>query len=119
MVVDLVKKTVRPEFLNRIDETIMFTPLDKNEIRQIVSLQLNSIKKMLKENNIKIDFTEKAIDFIVNEGYDPQFGARPIKRTIQRYILNDLSKAILAQNISNEDLIVVDCENDSLVFKNK
>ncbi|MBQ8055695.1 MAG: ATP-dependent chaperone ClpB [Paludibacteraceae bacterium] len=119
MVVDLLKKTVRPEFLNRIDETIMFTPLDKNEIRQIVSLQLNSIKKMLKENNIKIDFTEKAIDFIVNEGYDPQFGARPIKRTIQRYILNDLSKAILAQNISNEDLIVVDCENDSLVFKNK
>ena len=117
-VMDLLKKTIRPEFLNRIDEIIMFTPLNEEEIRQIVSLQLNGVKKMLAENGITLAFTDAALDFISHEGYDPQFGARPVKRVIQRYVLNELSKEILSGHVNRENAITIDREGDKLVFKN-
>ena len=94
-VLELLKKTIRPEFLNRIDDIIMFTPLNEEEIRKIVSLQLNSVKKMLATNGVALDFTNEAVDFIADKGFDPQFGARPVKRVIQKYVLNELSKALL------------------------
>ncbi len=117
-VLELLKKSIRPEFLNRIDEIIMFTPLNEEEIRQIVSLQLNGVKKMLAENGITLAFTDAALDFISHEGYDPQFGARPVKRVIQRYVLNELSKEILSGHVNRENAITIDREGDKLVFKN-
>jgi len=117
-VLDLLKKTIRPEFLNRIDEVVMFTPLDEAEIRRIVVLQLNSLKEMLAKNDIMLNFTEEALHFISEEGYDPQFGARPVKRVIQRYILNELSKEILAAHIDKSRPITIDKEGDTLVFRN-
>mgnify|MGYP000517889705 FL=1 len=96
-VLELLKKTIRPEFLNRIDDIIMFTPLNEEEIRKIVSLQLNSVKKMLATNGVALDFTNEAVDFIADKGFDPQFGARPVKRVIQKYVLNELSKALLVE----------------------
>lgn len=117
-VMELLKKTIRPEFLNRIDEIIMFTPLSENEIRQIVRLQLNGVRKMLDQNGIKLEFTDKALDFISHEGYDPQFGARPVKRVIQRYVLNELSKQILSGKVDREHPIVIDAQAGDLVFKN-
>ena len=118
-VLDLLKQTIRPEFLNRIDEIIMFTPLNETEIREIVNIQLHGIEKMLSENGIQLQFTDKAIDFIAEEGYDPQFGARPVKRAIQKYVLNNLSKEILAQHINKSKPIIIDREFDALVFKNE
>lgn len=119
-VMDLLKKTVRPEFLNRIDEIIMFTPLNEDEIRQIVKLQLNGVKKMVGQNGIDLEFTDAALDFISHEGYDPQFGARPVKRVIQRYVLNELSKQILSGKVDREHPIVIDRESsgDGLIFTN-
>jgi ATP-dependent Clp protease ATP-binding subunit ClpB len=117
-VFDLLKQTIRPEFLNRIDEVIMFTPLSKAEISQIVLLQFNSLKKRLVGMDINISITPAAIDWIAQAGFDPLFGARPIKRALQRYLINDLSKSLLADEISKEDEIVVDVENDKLVFRN-
>ena len=119
-VMDLLKKTIRPEFLNRIDEIIMFTPLNEDEIRQIVKLQLNGVKKMVGQNGIDLEFTDAALDFISHEGYDPQFGARPVKRVIQRYVLNELSKQILSGKVDREHPIVIDRENsgDGLIFTN-
>ena len=117
-VMDLLKKTIRPEFLNRIDEIIMFTPLNENEIRQIVKLQLNSVKKMVEQNGIELKFTDAALDFISHEGYDPQFGARPVKRVIQRYVLNELSKQILSGKVKREHPIVIDRDGDGLKFTN-
>ncbi len=117
-VMDMLKKTIRPEFLNRIDETIMFTPLSKDEIRQIVTLQINSVKKMLADNNVELTVTDNATDFIAEAGYDPEFGARPVKRVIQRLILNDLSKKLLAGEVDATHPIVVDAVNNQLVFKN-
>ena len=117
-VLELLKKSIRPEFLNRIDEIIMFTPLNEEEIRQIVSLQLNGVKKMLAENGITLAFTDAALDFISHEGYDPQFGARPVKRVIQRYVLNELSKEILSGHVNRENAITIDREGDKLIFKN-
>lgn len=117
-VLELLKKTIRPEFLNRIDDIIMFTPLSEDEIRQIVSLQLNSVKSMLDKNGIKLDFTDAAVSFISHEGYDPQFGARPVKRVIQRYVLNELSKEILSGNVNRENSILIDIDGDRLVFRN-
>ncbi len=114
----MLKKTIRPEFLNRIDETIMFTPLSKDEIRQIVTLQINSVKKMLADNNVELTVTDNATDFIAEAGYDPEFGARPVKRVIQRLILNDLSKKLLAGEVDATHPIVVDAINNQLVFKN-
>lgn len=115
---NMLKKTIRPEFLNRIDETIMFTPLDESEIKQIVRLQIDSIANMLRENGIELQPTERAIDFIAKAGFDPEFGARPIKRAIQRYLLNDLSKQILGGNVNKEGLITVDSDGNSLIFRN-
>ena len=119
-VMDLLKKSIRPEFLNRIDEIIMFTPLNEDEIRQIVKLQLNGVKKMVGQNGIDLEFTDAALDFISHEGYDPQFGARPVKRVIQRYVLNELSKQILSGKVDREHPIVIDRESsgDGLIFTN-
>ena len=117
-VLEMLKQTIRPEFLNRIDEVIMFAPLDKGEIEQIVSLQLNQVTKMLKANNISLEFSQKAIDFIAHEGYDPQFGARPVKRVIQKYVLNELSKKILAQQVDNTKPIRIDAVDNHLFFNN-
>ena len=117
-VLDLLKKTIRSEFLNRIDEIIMFTPLNESEIRQIVTLQLNGVKKMLDKNGISLEFTDAALDFISHEGFDPQFGARPVKRVIQKYVLNELSKEILSGHVNRDKAIVIDCVNGELVFKN-
>lgn len=117
-VLELLKKTIRPEFLNRIDEIIMFTPLNEKEIREIVGLQLNAVKKMVEKNGIDLQFTDAALDFISHEGYDPQFGARPVKRVIQRYVLNELSKEILSGHVDRSRPIVIDRANDGLIFKN-
>ena len=117
-VLELLKKTIRPEFLNRIDDIIMFTPLNEEEIRQIVSLQLNSVKKMLAQNGVALNFTDIALDFITEKGYDPQFGARPVKRVIQRYVLNELSKALLSGKIDKNHVITIDSNGHELIFKN-
>ncbi len=117
-VLELLKKTIRPEFLNRIDEIIMFTPLNEKEIREIVGLQLNTVKKMVEKNGIDLQFTDAALDFISHEGYDPQFGARPVKRVIQRYVLNELSKEILSGHVDRSRPIVIDRVNDGLIFRN-
>lgn len=117
-VMDRLKQIIRPEFLNRIDETVMFTPLDKKEILEIVSLQVNSVKKMLASNGITLDVTKPALDLLAEDGYDPEFGARPVKRTIQRMVLNQLSKDILAQKVNREHPIMIDRDGDDLVFKN-
>ena len=118
-VFDLLKKTIRPEFLNRIDEIIMFKPLTKEEIKKIVKLQFELIKRMLAQNDIKISITDKAIDHIAEMGYDPQFGARPIKRIMQRNILNELSKMILAGKVVKDSAINIDFKDNKLVFENK
>ncbi|MDR1730407.1 MAG: ATP-dependent chaperone ClpB [Prevotellaceae bacterium] len=117
-VFELLKQTIRPEFLNRIDELIMFTPLNRKEILEIVRMQIKGIEKMLGQNGVKLIVTEKAVDFIAQEGYDPQFGARPVKRIIQRYLLNQLSKELIAQNINKDKPITIDMEGEELKFKN-
>ena len=117
-VLDLLKKTIRPEFLNRIDETIMFTPLDESEIRSIVQLQLNIVKRQLAENGIELQFTDAAINLIAEEGFDPQYGARPVKRVIQRHVLNPLSKDILAGKINHGKPVLVDAVEGLLWFSN-
>ena len=117
-VLELLKKTIRPEFLNRIDETIMFQPLKKSEIRRIVELQVKGVANMLKDNGIELRLTDSAIDFLADVGFDPEFGARPVKRAIQHLLLNDLSKQILAGTVNREKPIVVDYQNEKLVFEN-
>jgi len=117
-VFELLKQTIKPEFLNRIDELIMFTPLSQSEIQKIVHLQLNGIIRQLEDNGVKLDVTEKAIHWIAQIGYDPQFGARPVKRVLQRYLLNELSKKLIAQDIDKSKPIVVDENEDHLVFRN-
>ena len=117
-VLDLLKKTIRPEFLNRIDDIIMFTPLNQKEIRSIVNLQLNSVKKMLAENSVTLDFTDAALDLIADKGYDPQFGARPVKRVIQKMVLNELSKELLGGRVNRERPIVIDRQGEQLIFRN-
>ena len=117
-VMELLKKTIRPEFLNRIDETIMFTPLNETEIRQIVNLQLRGVSEMLASNGITLTFTEEALSFIAREGYDPQFGARPVKRVIQRKILNQLSKDLIAGTVDKTKPIIIDAIDDVIFFKN-
>jgi ATP-dependent Clp protease ATP-binding subunit ClpB len=96
----------------------MFTPLNENEIKDIVRLQLSSVTKMLKEAGITLEITDKAIDFIASEGFDPEFGARPVKRAIQRYLLNDLSKKILAGSVDRNEPVIVDSDNNTLVYRN-
>ena len=117
-VLEMLKKTIRPEFLNRIDETIMFLPLTQDQIRQVVRLQINGITKMLEGNGVTLQLTDAAVDFLAKAGFDPEFGARPVKRAIQRYLLNDLSKTMLAQNIDRTKPIVVDAGSDGLTFRN-
>ena len=117
-VMEMLKKTIRPEFLNRIDETIMFLPLTKDEIAQVVSLQMNAVKKMLEPQGFTLNVTDAAIRYLADAGYDPEFGARPVKRAIQRLVLNDLSKKILAEEVSREKPIVIDANGAGLQFRN-
>ena len=117
-VLELLKKTIRPEFLNRIDDIIMFTPLNEEEIRKIVTLQLDSVKKMLAQNGIALDFTDAALAFISDKGFDPQFGARPVKRVIQKYVLNELSKELLGGTVNKDRPITIDSDGMGLGFKN-
>jgi ATP-dependent Clp protease ATP-binding subunit ClpB len=118
-VLGLLKQSVRPEFLNRIDDIIMFTPLSKIEIKQIVILQLKGLTKMLAKQHITLDATEEAIDYIAKLGYDPQYGARPVKRVIQKEVLNKLSKDILSGEVTVDSIILLDSFNDQLVFRNE
>jgi ATP-dependent Clp protease ATP-binding subunit ClpB len=118
-VLGLLKQTVRPEFINRIDEIVMFTPLTNANIAQIVGLQLKSVKKMLALQGITLDATPEAIDYLSEKGYDPQFGARPVKRVIQRDVLNQLSKEILAGTITTDSIVLIDAFDGKLVFRNQ
>ncbi len=117
-VIEMLKQTIRPEFLNRIDETIMFTPLNEAEIEEIVGLQIEGIKKMLAKNGVQLEVTPSALRYLAEEGYDPEFGARPVKRAIHRLVLNQLSKDILAQKVDKDNPIVIDTDGDKgLIFK--
>jgi len=118
-VLDLLKQSVRPEFLNRIDDVVMFTPLSKDNIKKIVGLQLNGLKKILMKQGITIDATEQAIEYIAKIGFDPQYGARPVKRTIQKEVLNILSKEILAEKIKTDSIILLDQFDNKLIFRNQ
>ena len=118
-VLGLLKQSVRPEFLNRIDDIIMFTPLSKKDIRSIVELQLNSVKKMVAKQNITIDATDEAITYLAQKGYQPEFGARPVKRVIQKEVLNALSKEILSGKVTTDSIILLDAFDDKLVFRNQ
>ena len=117
-VFDLMKQTIRPEFLNRIDEIVMFTPLTRDDVRQIVVLQIRQIDEMLARNGIRLEVTDRAVDWLSREGYDPMFGARPVKRTLQRYLVNELSKEILSGNVDRNSVIAVDAGEGGLVFGN-
>jgi ATP-dependent Clp protease ATP-binding subunit ClpB len=116
-VLELLKQTIRPEFLNRIDETIMFTPLSKNHLRGIVEIQLNNLKALLAEKDIQMHITADAFDWICTAGYDPQFGARPVKRVIQKQVLNELSKALLSKTIDVSSVVVMDVFDSKIVFR--
>lgn len=117
-VLELLKQQIRPEFLNRIDEIIMFTPLNEQEIEEIVGLQIKSIQRMLAKNGVTLEVTPKALKFLAEEGYDPEFGARPVKRVIHRMVLNQLSKDILGQKVDREKPIVIDYDGNDIVFRN-
>ena len=117
-VMDMLKQTIRPEFLNRIDEIIMFTPLDEEQIRQIVAMQLVGVKKMLAKNGITLEVTDAAVTLLGRVGYDPEFGARPVKRAIQSMVLNQLSKDIIAMKVNRDRPIIIDADGDHLIFKN-
>ena len=117
-VMNMLKQTIRPEFLNRIDETIMFLPLTQEQIAGVVRLQLERAKEMLMPQGLVLTWTESAVKHLAEIGYDPEFGARPVKRAIQHYVLNDLSKSILAGTVNREKPINIDYYNGALVFKN-
>jgi ATP-dependent Clp protease ATP-binding subunit ClpB len=114
----LLKQTIRPEFLNRIDETIMFVPLSENDILEIVRLQLLGLAKLLLKNNIQLDFTNEAVEYIAKLGYDPQFGARPVKRVLQKNVLNELSKQLLEGKVKPDSAIILDQFEGQFVFRN-
>lgn len=119
-VIELMKKTLRPEFINRIDEIVMFQPLSKREIRSIVNMQIDNLNKLLSQQDLKVEFTPYAIDLLVDMGYEPMYGARPLKRVMQRSILNELSKYILSGNVERQGTIMVDSlEDGKFVFFNK
>jgi ATP-dependent Clp protease ATP-binding subunit ClpB len=118
-VLTLLKSTIRPEFLNRIDEVIVFKPLDRDEIKEIVMIQFRMLQNLLAKNRITITITDPAVDYIADAGFDPQFGARPIKRVIQRNLMNELSKMILAGEVNRESEIEIDFRDGKLLFKNK
>jgi ATP-dependent Clp protease ATP-binding subunit ClpB len=116
---ELLKKSIRPEFLNRIDEIIMFEPLSRDYVNKIVELQLQQVAQRLAEQNITLEYTAEAVECIAQKGYDPQFGARPVKRVIQRLILNELSKQIIAGKVNKEVPIIIDCfDENEIVFRN-
>ena len=117
-VMEMLKKTIRPEFLNRIDDIIMFLPLTKHEIAEVVTLQLKRVAKMLEQQGFNLKWTDRAVDYLANVGYDPEFGARPVKRAIQDYVLNDLSRKLLAEQVVREKPITVDADNHGLLFRN-
>lgn len=117
-VLELLKQTIRPEFLNRIDETIMFTPLNAQEIRQIVEMQIASVQRLLQSSGIELNVTAEAISFLAQAGFDPEFGARPVKRAIQRLVLNQLSKDIISQKVNREKPITISTDNNMLIFSN-
>ncbi|MBR5928961.1 MAG: ATP-dependent chaperone ClpB [Prevotella sp.] len=114
----MLKQTIRPEFLNRIDETIMFLPLTQQEIADVVTLQMKQVQKMLKDQDIQLEWTQPAIDYLTEVGFDPEFGARPVKRAIQHYVLNDLSKKLLAGDVNRDKAIIIDCFGEGLIFRN-
>lgn len=118
-VMNLLRQTIRPEFLNRVDEIIMFQPLLKKEIRSIVNIQLNSLKNLIAQSGIRLEFTDYALDFLAEQGFDPQFGARPLKRLIQKEIVNKLSKRILAGDIQKDQPVLIDVFDNSVVFRNE
>lgn len=115
----LLRQTIRPEFLNRIDEVIMFQPLMKKEIRGIIRIQLDNLKKLVAESGINLQFSDYAIDYLAENGYDPQFGARPLKRLIQKEIINQLSKRILAGDVDKTRAVLVDVFDGTVVFRNE
>lgn len=118
-VMALLRQTIRPEFLNRVDEIIMFQPLMKKEIRGIINIQLDQLKKLVAANGIQLKFSDYAIDYLAENGYDPQFGARPLKRLIQKQIINQLSKRILAGDIDRTGTVLVDVFDNTVVFRNE
>ena len=118
-VIQLLRQTIRPEFLNRIDEVIMFQPLMKKEIKGIISIQLNELKRLVAKNGIELQFSEYALDYLSENGYDPQFGARPLKRLIQKEIVNKLSKRILAGDLDKNSPVMVDVFDGTVVFRNE
>ena len=118
-VLGLLRKTIRPEFLNRIDDIIMFAPLSKSDIKDIVGLQLENLKRMLAKQNITLDATEEAITYLAAKGFDPQYGARPVKRLIQKEVLNNLSKELLSGKITSDSIVLLDSFDDQLVFRNQ
>ena len=115
---NLLKQTIRPEFLNRIDETIMFLPLNKSEIAEVVRLQMNAVKTMLASQGFTLEMTERAVETLADAGYDPEFGARPVKRAIQHEVLNELSKRLLAGDVQSDKPVIIDAENGELTFRN-
>lgn len=117
-VIDMLKQNIRPEFLNRIDEIVMFEPLNKKDIQKIVDIQVKSVQKILASNGVTLNVTPKALELLAEDGYDPEFGARPVKRTIQRLVLNQLSKDILAGKVNRETPITIDSDGKELIFKN-
>lgn len=117
-VMEMLKKTIRPEFLNRLDEIIMFQPLTKEQIAGVVTLQLDRVKEMLNPQGFTLQWTPQAIDYLAEVGYDPEFGARPVKRAVQRFVLNDLSKSLLAGKVNRDKPIIIDNFGEGLVFRN-
>ncbi len=118
-VLGLLKQTVRPEFINRIDDIVMFTPLSTDNIREIVGLQIKSVTKLLAQQNITLDATPEAIDYLAKKGYDADFGARPVKRVIQKEVMNQLSKEILSGKVTTDSIILLDSFDGQLVFRNQ
>lgn len=116
---NLLKQTIRPEFLNRVDEIIMFQPLKKRELKKIIEIQLRSIQQLVKENQIELSYTPYTLDYLSENGFDPQFGARPLKRLIQREIVNQLSKRILAGDIDKTKPVIIDVFDGLVVFRNE
>ena len=118
-VLGLLKQSIRPEFLNRIDDVIMFTPLNKENIKDIVGLQLKGVTKLLAKQNITFDATDQAIQYLAEKGYSPEYGARPVKRVIQKEVMNELSKEILSGKVTTDSIILLDAFDDTLVFRNQ
>ena len=117
-VMEILRQFMKPEFLNRIDDIIMFTPLSREQIVNVVAMQFNTLKKMLKKNNIDIEMTSEAMRYVAETSFDVRYGARPVKRMMQRELINELSKMILSDKVNKEKPIVVDCEGEKIVFRN-